>query len=104
MGDLEVRFVQRQQVDQKFRVLSKGRIKMTEEPVYVRYVYLTPKGNWKGSLIDWGVELSFSDPPEWYNYAMRHEEAHPGHIIMVEYPTSTVPLRLSIPNLGESQT
>jgi len=59
---------------------------------------------WKGSLIDWGVELSFSDPPEWYNYAMRHEEAHPGHIIMVEYPTSTVPLRLSIPNLGESQT
>jgi len=59
---------------------------------------------WKGSLIDWGVELSFSDPPEWYNYAMRHEEAHPGHIIMVEYPTSTVPLRLSMQNIGESQT
>ena len=60
-----------------------------------------PKGKggknaiWQGSLITWGVELSISDPPEWYNYARRHEKAHPGHTIMVEYPSKIVPLFLS---------
>lgn len=49
---------------------------------------------WQGSLTKWGIELSNPDPPEWYNYAVRHEEAHPGHIIMVEYPSKTYPLRL----------
>lgn len=56
---------------------------------------------WKGTLIDWGLELGYEKPPEWYNYAIRHEKAHPGHVIMVEYPTKTLPLRLSIPNLGD---
>lgn len=49
---------------------------------------------WQGSLTNWGIELSNPDPPEWYNYAVRHEKAHPGHTIMVEYPDRTVPLRL----------
>jgi len=48
---------------------------------------------WKGSLAEWSNQLVKSEPPEWYNYAMRHEEAH-DHQIMVEYPTQTVPLRL----------
>ena len=48
---------------------------------------------WKGSLIDWGVELSLGDPPEWYKYVIRHEKAHPGHVIMVEYPDYVIPLR-----------
>lgn len=48
---------------------------------------------WKGTLIDWGVELSMPDPPEWYNYVIRHEKAHPGHVIMVEYPDQIIPLR-----------
>ena len=51
---------------------------------------------WQGSLIDWSIQLSNPNPPEWYNYATRHEEAHPGHVIMVEYPNETVPLKLSI--------
>ena len=50
---------------------------------------------WQGSLITWGVELSLGEPPEWYNYAERHEKAHPGHTIMVEYPYKIVPLFLS---------
>ena len=50
---------------------------------------------WEGNLIDWGIQLSTSDPPDWYLYAMNHERAHPGHEIMVEYPSKTVPLKLS---------
>ena len=48
---------------------------------------------WEGSLEEWGVELSKETPPDWANYAYRHEEAH-GHQIMVKYPTRTVPFRL----------
>ena len=51
---------------------------------------------WKGNLIDWGIQMGreakkSSDIPEWAQYANRHERAH-GHIVMVEYPTRTVPL------------
>jgi len=49
---------------------------------------------WEGSLIDWGLELQRVENPEWFSYAIRHEVAHPGHVIMVEYPDKTVPLRL----------
>ena len=54
---------------------------------------------WYGDLIDWGLELSKGDAktskdiPEWYKYAVRHEQAH-GHKIMVKYPDKIVPLRL----------
>lgn len=58
---------------------------------------------WEGSLIAWGLELGYGKPPKWYNYAMRHEKAHPGHIIMVEYPSKTVPLNLSVQNLRRIQ-
>lgn len=58
---------------------------------------------WKGSLIDWGLQLSNPDPPEWYLYALRHEEAHPSHKIMVEYPSRTVPLQLSFALLKEAE-
>ena len=50
---------------------------------------------WKGSLIEWGRELENEIPPEWVNYAYRHEKAH-GHQIMVEYPSGlVVPFKLS---------
>jgi len=49
---------------------------------------------WDGSLIDWGLELSKPNPPEWFNYAMRHQKAH-RHKVMVEYPSQTVPLGLT---------
>jgi len=48
---------------------------------------------WKGSLHEWGQELEKVDPPEWVNYAHRHEAAH-GHQIMVEYPSKTVPFKI----------
>ena len=50
---------------------------------------------WSGTLFEWGNQLSKSKPPEWYNYALRHEKAHPGHKIQVEYPSKTVSLFLS---------
>lgn len=53
---------------------------------------------WQGTLEEWHKLTSTwflvnSEPPEWYNYAVRHEETH-DHQIMVEYPTQTVPLRI----------
>jgi len=50
---------------------------------------------WTGSLHEWGNELSKEIPPEWVNYAHRHEKAH-DHQVMVEYPSGlTVPFKLS---------
>lgn len=50
---------------------------------------------WEGSLEEWGVELSKETPPDWANYAHRHEMAH-GHQVMVEYPSGLrVPFKLS---------
>ncbi|MBA7491405.1 hypothetical protein ES702_01950 [subsurface metagenome] len=50
---------------------------------------------WIGSLWEWGKELEKENPPDWANYAHRHEKAH-GHQIMVEYPSGlTVPFKLS---------
>lgn len=49
---------------------------------------------WEGSLIDWSLELSKPTPPEWFNYALRHQKAH-GHKLMVKYPSRTVPFDLS---------
>lgn len=51
---------------------------------------------WKGGLIDWGIMMSknvkkSSEIPKWAQYAWRHQQAH-GHIIMVEYPSRTVPM------------
>lgn len=49
---------------------------------------------WQGSLVEWGQELCKEEPPEWANYAHRHEEAH-NHQIMVCYPSgSVVPFKL----------
>jgi len=50
---------------------------------------------WTGTLHEWGKELEKENPPDWANYAHRHEKAH-GHQIMVEYPSGlTVPFKLS---------
>jgi len=50
---------------------------------------------WEGSLFEWDQELSKENPPEWANYAYRHEEAH-NHQVMVRYPSGlVVPLKLS---------
>ena len=50
---------------------------------------------WEGTLTEWGLELSHEIPPDWANYAHRHENAH-GHRIMVEYPSGRmVPFKLS---------
>ncbi len=59
---------------------------------------------WKGSLFQWGKELEKETPPDWANYAHRHEQAHPGHTIMVEYPSKTVPFQLSVHSSGGTQT
>ncbi len=48
---------------------------------------------WKGSLAEWSTQLTNTEPPEWYNYVLRHKKAH-NHQIMVEYPTRVVPLRI----------
>ena len=40
---------------------------------------------WKGTILEWKKELMKEIPPDWANYAHRHENAH-GHQIIVEYP------------------
>ena len=58
---------------------------------------------WQGSIEEWGKELSKEIPPEWANYAYRHERAH-NHQVMVEYPTQTVPFALASKRmLGEAE-
>ena len=50
---------------------------------------------WEGTLLEWGKELEKETPPEWANYGYRHEKAHPGHKIMVEYPSGMIaPFRI----------
>jgi len=44
---------------------------------------------WKGTLNEWSKELNKETPPEWANYAIRHEKAH-NHQIMVSYPSGKV--------------
>lgn len=44
---------------------------------------------WKGTLIEWGLQLGMKTPPDWANYAYRHEKAH-NHQIMVEYPDGMI--------------
>jgi hypothetical protein len=51
---------------------------------------------WKGSLIDWALQMgkeakNNKDIPAWTHYAYRHEQAH-CHTVMVEYPNRIVPL------------
>jgi len=49
---------------------------------------------WKGTIEEWKKELMKEIPPEWANYAHRHENAH-GHKIIIEYPDgSKIPFKL----------
>lgn len=56
---------------------------------------------WKGTLIDWVVELSKNKPPKWFLKAYKHGKTL-SHRIMVQYPSITVSLAFGI--TGEMKT
>ena len=41
---------------------------------------------WEGTLSEWLDQIAKELPPDWFQYSMNYQEAHPGHTIMVKYP------------------